>query len=106
MEPQKGDQTWLRGKRCLGEAKQRAKGHKEGSESKRMISQGNERAERPHREAEDLGWNLDSARSYCLLWAPVSTFTYWFIHVNYGGDGLTEMNRTVSALQGLVRVNR
>lgn len=35
-------------KEMPGRGKQRAKGHKEEAESKGMISQGNERAKRPH----------------------------------------------------------
>lgn len=67
-------------KEMPGRGKQRAKGRTEECESKRMISQGNERRKRPHWQAEDLGWNPDCARSYCLTPGP-SFHIYLFIYI-------------------------
>lgn len=74
----------------------------QGSESKRL-SQGHESTKSPDREAEDLSWNPDFARSYCLTlglsFHIYSSFTYANYVLNTaGGDGLKEINGTVPAL--------
>lgn len=70
------------------------------------------RGKSPHWESEDLGWNPDSATSSCLP-LGLSVHVYLFIyacqlclkHNTAGGDGLTEINRIVPALQGLIGVD-
>lgn len=110
------DQTWLRGKSCPGEVRGEQKDRRVRIEKNDLMGQWERRWPTCEERALMEGQKIKVAiltlpQVPAFLWASVSTFIYSFTYANSvsnaaGGDGLTEINRAVPALQRLIRVDR